>query len=51
MRFLVLIRDGGFVREWSNECEIEADGRIACPAAAWGSIEVREIRVGPALRR
>ena len=23
----------------------------ACPAAEWGSIEVREVRVGPALRR
>ena len=119
MRFLLLIRDGGFVREWSNEREIEAYGRMmrwaddlrtrgvlelgaplcpddegarvhvrngkaittdgpfaetkdviggftliacaskaeamaiasACPAAEWGSIEVREIRVGPALRR
>ena len=119
MRFLLLIRDGGIVREWSEVRETEAYGRMmrwaddlrtrgiilasaplcpesegarvtardgkpvtidgpfaetkdvvggftlidcaskteaiaiasACPATEWGCVEVRELRVGPALRR
>jgi hypothetical protein len=36
------------------ECASKADAleiAKACPAIEWGSVEVREIRVGPALRR
>jgi hypothetical protein len=119
MRFLLLIRDGGTTRGWTDEREIQAFHRMmrwagdlrargvltmgeplcpdsegvrvqhrggtpvvtdgpfpetkdvvggftliecatkadaleiakACPAIEWGSVEVREIRVGPALRR